>query len=228
VLAATGDDGVAGYKARNDTAQCKYTASFPATCPYVTSVGGTQNAENDPEDHEVHTLKEWAANAPEQQGPFFKITTAGGFSNYFARTPCQNASVAKYMASPEAARAAAGYNTTGRGFPDVATNSINFQIYITSFRSLVQGTSGSSPSLGGLISAANAARKKAGKKAKFGWIAPLMYANPGVMNDVSHGYNNCTAVVAFCCGDIGFTGRTGWDPLVGLGSPSYLRLTNLM
>ena len=44
IVAATGDDGVAGYKARNDTAQCKYTASFPATCPYVTSVGGTQNA----------------------------------------------------------------------------------------------------------------------------------------------------------------------------------------
>jgi subtilase family serine protease len=29
ILAATGDDGVAGYKARNDTKQCKYTASFP-------------------------------------------------------------------------------------------------------------------------------------------------------------------------------------------------------
>ena len=29
VLTATGDDGVAGYKARNDTSKCKYTASFP-------------------------------------------------------------------------------------------------------------------------------------------------------------------------------------------------------
>jgi tripeptidyl-peptidase I len=76
ILAATGDDGVAGYKARNDTKQCKYTASFPATCPWVTSVGATQNAENDPDDHEVRTLQEYAANAPEQQPPFFAVTTA--------------------------------------------------------------------------------------------------------------------------------------------------------
>ena len=59
---------------------------IPATCPHhttdptfsslpapgVTAVGATQNAENDPEDHEVRTLQEWAANAIEQQGPYFK------------------------------------------------------------------------------------------------------------------------------------------------------------
>ena len=84
IVVATGDDGVAGYKARTNLSECKYTASFPATSPWVTAVGATQNAENDPNDHEVHTLQEYAANAPEQQPPFFAVTTAGGFSNYFS------------------------------------------------------------------------------------------------------------------------------------------------
>lgn len=222
ILAATGDDGVAGYKARNDTSKCKYTVSFPSTCPFVTAVGGTQNAENDPEDHEVHTLKEWAANGVEQQGPFFKTTTNGGFSNYFPAPDYQKDHIATYFKTPEAARAKKGYSTTGRGTPDIASNSINFQIYITSFRCLVSGTSGAAPSLAGMISVINAQRAKA-NKGKLGFLNPLLYANPTAMNEISHGWNNCTAVPAFCCSE-GFTSAAGWDPLVGLGSPSYARL----
>lgn len=172
-------------------------------------------------------MREWAANAPEQQGPFFKITTAGGFSDYFTRPAFQNSSVNAYLATPQAALAKAGYNASSRAIPDVSSNSINFLIFITSFKSLVQGTSGASPALGGLITTANAQRKKKGKLGRFGWISPLLYANPHVMNDIVHGYNNCTAVLNFCC-DEGFTSASGWDPLVGLGSPSYLRLTELL
>ena len=43
------------------------------------------------------------------------------------------------------------------------------------------------------------------------------------MNAIDHGWNNCTAVPAFCCQE-GFTSAEGWDPLTGMGSPSYLRL----
>lgn len=222
ILAATGDDGVAGYKARNDTSKCGYTTSFPATCPFVTAVGGTQNAENDPEDHEVHTLKEWAANGVEQQGPFFKTTTAGGFSNYFSAPDYQKAAISTYFKTPESARAKEGYNRTGRGIPDIASNSINFQIFITAFKCMVSGTSGAAPAVAGMISSINAQRAKA-KKGRLGFLNPLFYSNPTALNEIAHGWNNCTAVPAFCC-DEGFTSAAGWDPLVGLGSPSYIRL----
>lgn len=222
ILTATGDDGVAGYKARNDTSKCKYTASFPATCPWVTSVGATQNAENDPDDHEVHTLKEYAANAPEQQPPFFAVTTAGGFSNYFAVPTYQSAAVKNYFTTPESKRAPAGYNTTGRGFPDVASNGMNYQVFIDSNPCLICGTSGAAPALSGMVSTVNAQRKKAGKP-RLGFLNPLMYSRPSIMNDITHGWNNCTALRTVCC-PMGFTSASGWDPLVGLGSPSYVRL----
>jgi len=222
ILSASGDDGVAGYKARNDTSQCKYTTSFPTTCPWVTSVGATQNAENDPEDHEVHTLQEYAANAPEQQGPYFKVTTAGGFSNYFQRPDYQAAAVKAYFATPESARAAPGYNTTGRGVPDISSNSINFQTWINASPALICGSSGSAPSVAGMISVINAQRVKAGK-ARLGFLNPMVYKTPQAFNDIPHGWNNCSAVVTHCCKQ-GFTGASGWDPLVGMGSPSYIRL----
>jgi tripeptidyl-peptidase-1 len=222
IIAATGDDGVAGYKARNDTKQCRYSTSFPATCPYLTAVGGSQNAENDPNDHEVHTLKEWAANGVEQQGPFFKVTTAGGFSDYFPRPSYQAAAVSAYFETPESKRAKPGYNTTGRGIPDISSNSINYQIFITAFKALLCGTSGSAPSVAGMISVANAQRKKAGKS-RLGFLNPLWYSNPAIFNQITHGWNNCSAVPAFCCAE-GFTSAPGWDPLTGMGSPSYLRL----
>ncbi|CAK0906073.1 unnamed protein product [Prorocentrum cordatum] len=222
ILSASGDDGVAGYRARNDTSKCRYTATFPSSCPWVTSVGGTQNAENDPDDHEVHTLQEYAANAVEQQGPYFKVTTQGGFSDYFGVPPYQAAAVRAYFATAASRRAAPGYNLTGRGFPDIASNAINFQTFINSSPALVCGTSGSAPSVAGMVSAANAARARQGKS-RLGFLNPLLYARPQILNDISHGWNNCTAVVGFCCKQ-GFTGASGWDPLVGLGSPSYVRL----
>jgi tripeptidyl-peptidase-1 len=223
ILSASGDDGVAGYKARNDTSVCGYTATFPSTCPFVTSVGGTQNAQNDPEDHEIHTLKEWAANAPEQQPPFFRVTTAGGFSNHFAAPAYQQGHIRSYFASPQGKAAPPGYNTTGRGFPDIASTSLNFLAYLTAFHILVSGTSGSAPAVAGMVSAVNARRVKAGK-GRLGFMNPMLYANGDVAaRDVTHGWNNCTAAPAFCC-KVGFTAAEGWDPLTGVGSPTYLGL----
>lgn len=39
ILAATGDDGVAGWNARNNTNFCGYNPQWPASSPYVTAVG---------------------------------------------------------------------------------------------------------------------------------------------------------------------------------------------
>jgi tripeptidyl-peptidase-1 len=42
LLAASGNDGVAGWKARTNTANCGYQPQFPASSAFVTAVGATQ------------------------------------------------------------------------------------------------------------------------------------------------------------------------------------------
>jgi tripeptidyl-peptidase I len=42
IVVSSGDDGVHSYDARGNTAKCGYMPGFPASCPYVTSVGATQ------------------------------------------------------------------------------------------------------------------------------------------------------------------------------------------
>jgi tripeptidyl-peptidase-1 len=41
ILAAAGDDGVSGYFVKKGTKSCGYYPMFPASCPFVTAIGGT-------------------------------------------------------------------------------------------------------------------------------------------------------------------------------------------
>jgi tripeptidyl-peptidase-1 len=50
IFSASGDDGVAGYIARDDPKWCGYNPQFPATSPYVTSVGASQGPESNQPD----------------------------------------------------------------------------------------------------------------------------------------------------------------------------------
>ena len=65
VLAASGDDGAAGYRYRST---CAYDPEFPATSPYVTAVGATMGVEKGTT--EVACQKDLGA----------LITSGGGFS----------------------------------------------------------------------------------------------------------------------------------------------------
>jgi tripeptidyl-peptidase I len=42
VVASAGDDGVSPHPARHDATKCSYMPTWPASCPYVISVGATQ------------------------------------------------------------------------------------------------------------------------------------------------------------------------------------------
>ena len=230
-LVATGDDGVAGYLARNDSTKCAYTVAFPASCPWVTSVGGTMNAEGGGGGPASPTTQqEWGANSEETLGMFAKITSAGGFSNHFPTANYQRVAVEAYLSSTAGQRAAGGYNASGRGIPDISANALNYQTWIDAGPATVSGTSGSAPAIAGMISVANTQRAKEGKS-RLGFLNPLLYNRTSILNDIVHGYNNCTAGTELingsdstvCCGE-GFTSAHGWDPVVGLGSPSYLRL----
>ncbi|KAJ7918152.1 hypothetical protein B0H13DRAFT_1869635 [Mycena leptocephala] len=57
----------------------------------------------------------------------------------------------------------------------------------------------------------------AAKKPGLGWLNPLIYQNPAAFKDLATGLTHA-------CNDIGFNSTVGWDPVTGLGSPSYTKL----
>jgi tripeptidyl-peptidase-1 len=83
----------------------QFNPIFPATCPYVTAVGGTSD---------VSPEVAWNASS-------------GGFSNYFSRAWYQNSAVEKYLTNitHETKEYYSKYaDFKGRGFPDVSAHSL--------------------------------------------------------------------------------------------------------
>lgn len=88
------------------------------------------------------------------------------------------------------------------------------------------GTSYSSPVVASILTLINAERAKAGKPS-IGFINPVLYQNPDMLNDITIGNqekgrdrSNSTAPEA-CGSKVGFTASKGWDPVTGLGTPNY-------
>jgi subtilase family serine protease len=67
---------------------------------------------------------------------------------------------------------------------------------------LVFGTSASSPTVGAIITLINEQRANVGKK-PVGFINPVLYENPGALNDITVGTNPG-------CGTSGFSAAKGW------------------
>ena len=97
---------------------------------------------------------------------------------------------------------------------------------------LVSGTSGSAPTVAAILTRINGERIAQGQPA-LGFVNPAIYSiyasNATVFNDVVEGENNCCAAVAdpICC-DSGFTARTGYDPVTGLGSFNFAKLRDAL
>ena len=87
IVVASGDDGAPSYNAV-DSGTCGYYPEFPASNPYVLTVGGTQGLEQSYQ-------KEKACQS--DTGGF--ITSGGGFSNYYSRPSYQDdyGTVATYL-----------------------------------------------------------------------------------------------------------------------------------
>jgi tripeptidyl-peptidase-1 len=107
VLESSGDTGVgAACRANDGSNATQFTPTFPGTCPYITSVGGTQA---------VTPEVAWDAGS-------------GGFSNYFKQAWYQTAAVENYLKnhiSPSTKKYYESYtNFAGRGFPDISAHSL--------------------------------------------------------------------------------------------------------
>ena len=94
-------------------------------------------------------------------------------SNVFARADFQKDAVAGYLAKHVPALPAGIYNASGRGFPDVAANGLNYSIAVQGELVLISGTSASSPTMAALFTAINDARLAAGK-GPVGWVNPVV------------------------------------------------------
>ncbi|KAJ6256485.1 Aorsin [Drechslerella dactyloides] len=202
LLFSSGDSGP-GSDCETKDGKKQFVPTFPATCPFVTSVGGTVGVN------------------PEKAVGF----SSGGFSNYFARPDYQNALVGEYLAKQADPKAYSNYfNASGRGFPDVSAQGQNFHVFVRGSDQLVSGTSASSPALAAVVALWNA--KRAEKK-----MPPLGFLNPLIYGSSGKGFVDITAGTSRgCSGQIsgaGWKATPGWDPVTGLGTPDFSILRDL-
>ncbi|KAF9819138.1 hypothetical protein IEO21_02309 [Rhodonia placenta] len=191
VLFASGDGGVSGTQSSNCT---EFVVPFPDGCPFMTNVGSTTGI------------------SPEI-GAFF---SSGGFSNYYARPSYQDAAVTAYL-NYLGDTYQGLYNASGRAFPDVATQGINFTVVIDQEFYAVSGTSCSSPTFASVVALLNNELISAGK-------SPLGFLNPWLYSTASTAFNDITEGNNPGCGTDGFYAIAGWDPVTGWGTPDYAKL----
>merc|ERR1711998_292237 len=113
------------------------------------------------------------------------------------------------------------HGATGRGFPDIAAQSVSYPVVANGITMSVAGTSCASPCSGGIFGLLNDARLAAGKTS-LGFLNPMLYSNPDALNDCTQGTQGG------CLGQSGFPALEGWDPVTGLGSPNYEALLEVV
>lgn len=174
VLVASGDSGVGDTCKENGKSQ--FTTSFPASCPWVTAVGGTTG-----------TSPEGAWTG-----------SGGGFSSVFGRPSYQDAAVKNWLANDTTHSGVTSYfNSSGRAYPDVSAQSTNFVVEISGSANLVDGTSAACPTFASIIQLVNSARIQNGK-ASLGFLNPWLYTSAiSGLTDITKGKNSgCSGVIS--------------------------------
>jgi tripeptidyl-peptidase-1 len=206
IIFSSGDSGTGSACLSNDGRNItKFQPQYPATCPWVTSVGSTRY------------LNETAT--------YF---SSGGFSDYWERPSYQDEAVGAYLGTIGAAFAPY-FNASGRGFPDVAAQGFGYRVYDKGSLKGYQGTSCSAPAFAGIVALLNDARLKKGQPV-LGFLNPLLYSSPDALNDITlggstgcdghgrfHGAPNGSPVIPFAS----WNATAGWDPVTGLGTPNF-------
>lgn len=263
VVVSSGDDGAAS--ANSDGCQCNensdsavspwsgsedwsgagYFPFFPATSPWVTTVGATQGPERG--EQEIACQSQAGGH----------ITTGGGFSTFYPTPWWQEEAVTRYFESlSEDELPTDGYNPNGRAYPDLALLGANYQVVLNGNVIGLYGSSASAPVLAAMVSLVNA-RRLAKSMGTIGFLNPTLYAagasyhsrynvlDGSPFNDITSGHNKCCSLSgsagrsaskrvngmapleeASCCAS-GFTCTSGWDPVSGWGSIHYPNFASL-
>ncbi|KAM9777621.1 tripeptidyl-peptidase 1 [Neosynchiropus ocellatus] len=188
--------------------QNSFRPSFPASSPYVTTVGGTSF-----------------------KNPFkvtYEVTdyiSGGGFSNVFKMPDYQVSAVTAYLKNTtESLPPVSYFNTSGRAYPDLAALSDNYWVVINRVPvPWVSGTSASTPVFGGILSLINDQRLLKGLPV-LGFLNPRLYklqAGDALFDVVEGCHLSCLDEQVQ---GKGFCAAPSWDPVTGWGTPNYPKL----
>ncbi|KAI9747286.1 MAG: vesicle formation at the endoplasmic reticulum [Lichina confinis] len=217
ILFASGDSGPGEICLSNDdagtnkTTRTRFQAVFPASCPWVTAVGGTVDTE------------------PEQAAPF----SSGGFSDVFLRPAWQDEAVEEYLAKLGDPFPGL-FERRGRGIPDVAAQAANFRVIDKGRAIAVAGTSAATPVFAAIIALLNSARLSGGQP-PLGFLNPWLYgAARAGLTDIVHGRSTgCLAQRAQGSTipgvpGAGWNATDAWDAVTGWGTPVFAKLLELI
>ncbi|KAJ7032705.1 subtilisin-like protein [Mycena alexandri] len=213
VLFSTGDQGLGTSDLPTCIANTGNNATtflpvFPASCPYVTSVGETVDGDGGAMDQTT------------------SLGSGAGFSYYFDRPWYQDAAVSGYLNSSvnkdETPLQSSMYNHNGRAYPDiVCAGGGPFFDYFFNRWDIGQGTSASVPTAASIIALLNDWRLQHGKPT-MGFLNPFLYGAG------SEGLVDLTEGVVVGCEQPGFNATVGWDPAAGLGFFDFKKLQSLV
>ncbi|KAH9011592.1 subtilisin-like protein [Lactarius pseudohatsudake] len=202
VLFSSGNDGVGHgnclVQDSSGNSRFQFLPTFPSTCPWVTSVGGTTGYN------------------PEVAASF----SGGGFSVYFPRPPYQSNFVPSFLQNL-GNQYHGFYNPGGRGVPDIAVQAMDFPIVVKGELQISRGTSCATPTAAGIISLLNDYRISNGR-------SPLGFLNIWLYSVFIPGLNDITSGSNPGCNTDGFSVVPGWDPVTGLGSLDFERLVAIL
>eukprot|EP00696_Hemimastix_kukwesjijk_P005903 gnl/Hemi2/17514_TR5790_c0_g1_i1.p1 gnl/Hemi2/17514_TR5790_c0_g1~~gnl/Hemi2/17514_TR5790_c0_g1_i1.p1 ORF type:complete len:847 (-),score=267.78 gnl/Hemi2/17514_TR5790_c0_g1_i1:87-2582(-) len=231
IVVSSGDNGIRADASDNCDA---FEPAFPASAPYVVSVGATQFSTS-PSPSCSMTSEFGPSIASSVMGEIAcststgaLISSGGGFSNTFTTPSFQVFEVSRYLTNMTSILPPVElFNPQGRGYPDVSAAGHSYIEVAEGEFSFVDGTSASAPLFAGMLSLLNDYLLSEHGKT-LGYVTPLLYqmahTYPACFNDVVLGNNACgETIVSFepnCC-EYGFSASTGWDPVTGLGSPNF-------
>ncbi|KAH9057761.1 subtilisin-like protein [Lactarius vividus] len=202
VLFASGDWGVGQgdcmVRYGSGNVYYQFLPIFPATCPWVTSVGGT------------------TSHNPEVAASL----SGGGFSIYFDRPEYQEGVIPTFLQSLGDTYQGF-YDPNGRGFPDISSQALGLSIILEGKFKHVEETSGSAPTVAGIISLLNDHLISKGS-------TPLGFLNPWLYGTGLAGLNDITSGSNPGCKTEGFSAVVGWDPVTGLRTLDFAKLEEII
>lgn len=190
IIFAAGDHGVAAPRETEDQQDiCLgsgdiFKPGFPATCPYVTTVGAT------------FLPAIGVTGKPTEMAPT-RFGSGGGFSNIYPTPSYQRKAVSYYLKNntppypsynisnnDEVGDKEGIFNSAGRAYPDVSAVGENIVIYNKGMPLRLGGTSASAPIFASVLNLINEERLAIGKP-PIGFVNPVLVSGALASSDIN-------------------------------------------
>lgn len=106
-------------------------------------------------------------------------------------------------------------------FTDVSLRATKYLNIVNGIKKFTSGTSAAAPTFAAIIALLNDYQIRQQRKL-LGFLNPLLYHYATeIFNDITTGHNPG-------CNTTGFYATIGWDPVTGLGTPSFIRFQQVL